>query len=65
MSFESVRVTAAVVLLAAVFGVTLVVGARIGPFAALLGVAPLNSFVLPGGKPGAAYLAMRIREKQQ
>ena len=55
MSFASVRVMGAVVLLAAVFGVTLVVGARIGPFAALLGVALF----------GAAYLAMRIREKQQ
>jgi hypothetical protein len=46
-----VRIAAALVLLAAVFGVTLSVAARIGPFAAVLGVALF----------GAAYLAMRIK----
>jgi hypothetical protein len=46
-----VRNAAAVLLLAEVFGVTLYVAARVGPFAALLGVAIF----------GLAWVVMRIR----
>jgi hypothetical protein len=46
-----VQIVTAAVLLATVFGVTLYVAARVGPFATLLGVAAF----------GIAYVAMRIR----